>query len=158
MFLLLAGSLFWRRGATYELNYDEFIPLDAEALAEAGIKAAYEGLRPKLTQYVSAPAEVREIIDNDNASYSVACNGQEYFIYGGDNQEESWGRATVALFDIVNRQLAGTNVRLFALHDGNDLGGLFLTMEQVEASRKSLKKSYWPYLPVLQAPWYGRYH
>jgi hypothetical protein len=158
MFLLMTGFLLWRRGAAFELNYDDLIPLDAEALAETGIKRAYDELRPKLTKYVAAPAEVREIVDSDSPSYSLSCNGQKYFIYGGDDQKESWGRATFALFDIVNRQLAATQVRLFAINGGNDLGGMFLTLEHAEAAKKTLARTDWPYLPVLQAPWFGQYH
>ena len=158
MFLLIAASLPWQRGMAFELNYDELIPLDAEDLAETGIKRAYDELRPHLTKYVAAPAEVREIIDSDSPSYSVSCNGHEYFIYGGDDQEESWPRATVALFDIVNRQLVSTQVRLFAINGGNELGGMFLTLEQAEAAKKSLAKKDWPYLPVLKAPWFGQHH
>lgn len=158
MFLLIAGALLSQRAPAFELNYEEFIPLDAEDLAETGIKRAYDELRPKLAKYVAAPAEVREIIDSDSPSYKVSCNGQEYFIYGGNDQDASWGRATVALFDIVNRQLAGTQVRLFAFNGGNDLGGMFMTLQQSEVARKSLAKKDWPYLPTLQAPWFGQYH
>jgi hypothetical protein len=157
--LFVAGSLLWGKGMAFQLNYDELIILDAEDLAEAGIKWAYEELRPTLRKYVGSSAELRELIDNENPSYSVSCLGKEYFIYGGDDQEESWGRATFALFDIVNRQLAHTRHRFFAINGGNDLGGMFLTLEQAEAARKSLpRKADWPYLPVIEAPWYGQKH
>lgn len=151
MFLLIAGSLLWKRGAAFELNYDELIILDAERLAETGIKRAYDELRPKLAEYVAAPAEVIEIIDSDHPSYSVSCNGQKYFIYGGADQDQSWERATFALFDIVNRQLAGTDVRLFAINGGNELGGMFLTLEQFEAAKKSSARANRPYLPAPKA-------
>jgi hypothetical protein len=142
-----------------ELNYDEWIPLDAEALAEAGVKAAYEELLPRLQQYVPAPAAVTERIDNDAPSYAVSCLGTEYPIYAVGDQDESWGRATFAFFDIVNRQLAKTPYRFFAINGGNDLGGMFLTHAQAEAAKKSLpRKQDWPYLPNASKPWYGQYH
>src|SRR5262245_3589275 len=91
-----------------DLNYDELIPLDAEALAEGGVKAAYEELLPHLKKYVAAPAAVSERNDHDAPSYAVTCLGTEYPIYAKGDEDESWGRATFALFDIVNRQLAKT--------------------------------------------------
>jgi hypothetical protein len=143
----------------FELHYDELINLDAEDLAEAGIKQAYEELGPALCKYVHSAAELRDEIDNDVPRYSVMCLGMEYFVYGGDEENESWGRATFALFDIVNRQLTGTPYRFFAINGGNDLGGMFLTLEQAEEAKRSLpRKLDWPYLPVLRAPWYGQYH
>jgi hypothetical protein len=142
-----------------DLNYDEFIPLDAEALAETGLKTAYEELLPRLKKYVASPAAMSERIDSDAPSYAVSCLGTEYPIYAKGDQDESWGRATFALFDIVNRQLAKTPYRFFAINGGNDLGGMFLTPAQAEAARKSLpRKQDWPYLPTATKPWYGQYH
>jgi hypothetical protein len=35
----------------------------------------------------------------------------------------------------------------------------FIPLEQVEEAKKSLpRKADWPYLPVLEAPWYGQFH
>lgn len=142
-----------------ELTYEEMIPLDAEALAETGLKAAYEKLLPRLKTHVASPAAVSEQIDSDVPSYSVSCLGTQYPIYGKGDQDESWGRATFALFDIVNRQLAKTPYRFFAINGGNDLGGMFLTPAQAEAAKKSLpRKRDWPYLPEVSKPWYGQYH
>jgi hypothetical protein len=61
-----------------DLNYDELIPLDAEALAETGLKPAYEELLPRLKKYVASPAAVSERIDSDAPSYAVSCLGTEY--------------------------------------------------------------------------------
>lgn len=130
------------------LNYDEWIHLDAEDLAEVGVKKAYEQLLPKLRKHVASPAEVIERIDNDVPSYIVSCLGTDYPIYDKNDQDESWRRATFALFDIVNRQLVKTPYRFFAINGGNDLGGMFLTLDQAEAAKKSLAKRDWPYLPV----------
>jgi len=143
----------------FELNYDNFIALDSEALAEAGIAQAYEELGSSLRKYIPEPAKIQEKVDSDSPSYSVSCLGRDYFIYGGNDQKESWGRATFALFSIVNRQLEGTKYRFFAINAGNDLGGMFLTLEEAKEAKKSLpRRADWPYLPVLEAPWYGQFH
>jgi protease I len=76
----------------------------------------------------------------------VSCLGTDYPIYAKGDEDESWGRATFALFDIVNRQLAKTPYRFFAINGGNDLGGMFLTPAQAEAAKKSLpRKQDWRY-------------
>jgi len=142
-----------------DLNYDDAIPLDAEALAETGLKSAYEALLPHLKQYVASPAAVTERYDNAAPSYSVSCLGIDYPIYAKGDEDESWGRATFALFDIVNRQLAKTPYRFFAINGGNDLFGIFLMPAEAEAAKKSLpRKQDWPYLPNPSKPWYGQYH
>jgi hypothetical protein len=142
-----------------ELNYDNLILLDAEDLAETGIKQAYEELLPILKKHIASPAPITEHYDNNAPSYSVVCQGVTYPIYGPGDHEESWGRAAFAFFDIVNRQLAQTRYRLFAINGGNDLGGLLLTVADAEAAKKSLKnKRDWPYLPTAKAPWHGMYH
>src|SRR5262245_29594256 len=92
----------------FTLNYDDAIPLDAEALAEGGIAEGYETLLPELRKFVDNPSEIEEDRDDDAPSYSVRCGGAEFEIYSPELDEEegnSWGRATVALFSIVNAQL-----------------------------------------------------
>lgn len=155
--LLASGSLAGEAPAG-ALNYEEWIHLDAEDLAETGVKKAYEQLLPKLRKYVASPAKVTERIDDDVPSYVVSCLGTDYPIYDKNDQDDSWGRAMFALFDIVNRQLAQTPYRFFAINGGNDLGGMFLTLDQAKAAKKSLARRDWPYLPVDEAPWYGEYH
>jgi hypothetical protein len=146
----------------FKLNYDEVIHLDAEDLAETGIGDAYESLLPKLRQFVERPAAIKEVFDNDLPRYLVRYREKEYVIYSPnakESEENSWGNATYALFDIINDQLAQTSYRFYAINGGNDLGGMFLTPAQSEAARRSLpNKAHWPYLPVLEHPWYGQYH
>jgi hypothetical protein len=92
----------------FTLDYTKLINLDAEDLAEVGIKNAYQSLLKALRQYVSEPAQVEEIIDNDAPNYVVKCCDQEYVIYSPGLPEEegqNWGRATNAFFKIVNDQL-----------------------------------------------------
>lgn len=150
--------------ADFELDYDKAIILDAENLAEEGIGEAYNLLTPTLQEYGLQPAAIEEVADNDEGSYSVRCNGQEYPVYGPeleDSEGQSWGRGTCALFSIINSQLAEINsdYRFYAINGGNDLFGIFLTPDQAEASRKSLdRKSDWPYLPEANHPWYGMFH
>ncbi len=89
----------------FTLNYDLWIHLDAEDLAETGIAEAYERLMPELRKYVPHPAQIEEVNNIDTPTYSVRCGGKEYAIYGPGLGEEgggSWGRATVAFFAIVN--------------------------------------------------------
>jgi hypothetical protein len=144
------------------LDYDQWIHLDAEHLAETGIGEAYESLLPELRKYVELPARIEERIDNDAPSYSVQCGAKEFIIYApelGDENGNSWGRATFAFFTIVNEQLACSRYRFYAINGGNDLGGMFLTPAHARAAQKALpNKKDWPYLPRDEQPWYGQYH
>ena len=143
----------------FTLDYDQWIHLDAEDLAETGIREAYERLLPELRKYVPRPALVEEVIDNDTPRYSVRCEGKEYAIYGPELDEDSWDRATVAFFRLVNDQLAGSEYRFYAINGGKGLGGMFLTSAQARAAPESLpNRRDWPYLPADEPPWYGRYH
>jgi hypothetical protein len=147
---------------SFALDYDQWIHLDAEDLAETGIGEAYERLLPELRKYVPQPARVEEVIDNDAPSYSVRCATKEHSIDGPDLDDgigNSWGRASFAFFSIVNDQLATSEYRLYAINGGNDLGGMFLTTAQARESRDSLpNRTDWPYLPTDEDPWYGQYH
>jgi len=161
------AEIFASRGSSYTsaptaLDYDQMIVLDAEDLAEAGVRDAYEKIKPTLSQYIGSPTDIVERIDNETPSYRVSAAGQTYDIYSPEIHQdtgESWGRATVALFDIVNNQLGNSTVKFYAINGGNDLGGMFLTAEDVEAAKSALKqKTDWPYLPVFEHPWYGQKH
>jgi hypothetical protein len=147
---------------TQPLDYEKMILLDAESLAEQGFAEAYKNLLPELTKYVGHPAALEEVLDPDLPSYKVRCNGEEHQIYSSaesGTEDESWGRATYFFFRIVNSQLSGASVRFYAVNGGNDLGGLFLTPEESQSAQAALpRKSDWPYIPELSAPWYGQYH
>jgi hypothetical protein len=145
----------------FALDYEKLIPLDAEALAEGGIREAYASILPHLIQYVAEPAEVQEISEPSTSRYLVTCRGVDYPIYSPvpDEEGQSWGRATHALFKIVNDQLTKSEYRLFAINGGNDLGGMFLTQTEFESARHSLPRPEdWPYLPTPEHPWYGQPH
>jgi hypothetical protein len=146
----------------FALDYSKMLVLDAEALAEAGIRELYQSVVRVLGQYVPEPAQIQEVVDNDAPSYVVKSGDAEYVIYSStlpDDEGQSWGRATYAFFKIINDQLAKSEYRLYAINGGNDLGGMFLTQPECEAARKSLpRKVDWPYLPTPDHPWYGQYH
>ena len=142
------------------LDYEQLILLDAESLAETGIKEAYERLLPALRKYVDQPAPLEELIDRNAPAYAVRALGTSHEIFSPEtSQERSWANATFVLFHLVNRQLADQSPKFYAINSGNDLGGMFLTDVQYQAAKASLKeKSDWPYLPTQDAPWYGKPH
>ncbi|WP_146770217.1 hypothetical protein [Mesorhizobium hawassense] len=145
------------------LDYDKAHPLDAEDLAEQGIVKAYqEEVLPELRRYVKNPIAIEESVDADAPRYSVRAAGQDYVIYApdvSDSEGRSWGTATYVFFKIINDQLAGSDVRFYALNGGNDLFGIFLTPQQAEDAKRSLPtRTDWPYLPDAEWPWYGQYH
>lgn len=144
------------------IDYNQLIHLDAENLAEAGIREAYESLLPSLQEYAPQPARVEELIDNDAGRYAVKSGTREFVIYAPDLDDkggESWGRAAVAFFTILNDQLVHSQYRFYAINGGNDLGGLFLTPSQALAAQKVIpNKTDWPYFPKGEPDWYGQYH
>ena len=146
----------------FPLNDEEMIPLDAENLAEQGINEAYESLLPRLRRYVPHPAPIEEIFDSRMPRYAVKFQDETYVIYAPgleDDKGQSWDRATLAFFSIVNKQLPGSSRRFYAIHGGHELGGMFLTAEECEAAKRSLpRKEDWPYLPTSSLPWLGQYH
>jgi hypothetical protein len=163
-FLSLTCALFGLGAApvvpAQPLDYDQLILLDAESLAETGIREAYERILPSLKKYVHQPARIEELIDSGAPAYAVRSPAARYDIYSEKTpQEQSWANATFALFDIVNRQLVNRSHKFYAISAGNELGGMFLTEVQYRAATKSLKnKSDWPYIPDRDAPWYGQPH
>jgi hypothetical protein len=160
---LLSPLLFVFGGATaQELDYSRATHLDAEALAEQGMVEGYSSLLPELKAYVAAPLVLSEKVDAERGVYTVFVGSSVQHIFPsplGGGEHESWGVATAALFEIVNRQLVTAPVKFYAINSGNDLMGIFLTPHQAETARKTLKhRSDWPYLPAMQAPWFGQYH
>lgn len=146
----------------FTLDYDDAVTLDAEALAEGGVAEEYESLLPHLRKFVNDPAKIEEDRNDDVPSYSVRCGGSVFEIYAphlDEGDANSWGRATVALFSIVNEQLQGSTHRFYAINGGNDLFGMFLTEAEAAAAQESLpNRSDWPYIPKDEEPWYGQYH
>lgn len=146
----------------YSLDYDELIHLDAESLAENGMKEAYLSILPELKKYVKSPQELVEINNDDIGLYAVRAGETTIEIYGPEYKAgvyEGWTRATYALFKIVNDQLGDSEYRFYAINGGNDLSGMFLEKAQADDAKKDIKKpTDWPYIPSEKAPWYGMYH
>ena len=142
------------------LDYDQLILLDAEDLAETGIKEAYERVKVSLKKHIPSPSVVKEEINNDAPTYAVITDGVRYEIYGPKTPEgQSWGNATFAFFSIVNRQLEKSAYKFYAINGGNDLGGMFLTKEEYKAAIASIKRKLdWPYIPTKDKDWYGQSH
>jgi hypothetical protein len=145
-----------------ELNYSHAIQLDAEALAEQGMAERYVSVQPALKAYGVVPLMLTENLDSEKGLYSVTIGSDTQQITPsplGGGEGESWGVATAVFFEFVNRQLAQAPVKFYALNAGNDLMGIFLTESQVAMAKKNIKRpSDWPYLPKMQAPWFGQYH
>ncbi|QGF24065.1 hypothetical protein [Raineyella fluvialis] len=142
-----------------EIDNEASMLLDAEDLAEQGVREAYAQVALALTGLGLVPAEITEIIDPDAPAYTVVCQGIEYPIVGpGLPDEGAWGRATYALFDLVNRQLSGHDQWLYAINGGNDLIGILMTPDQAARARRALlRRSDWPYLPTDEPDWSGMF-
>ena len=144
------------------LDYDKLIHLDSENLAEQGIGKAYEDLAKHLRAHGVEPAPVEEVIDASGSEYRLRFRGAEFVIYSpsvAGSEENSWGLATYAFFSVVNQQLPESGPRFYAIDGGNDLGGMFLTAEEVSRARATLKRREdWPYLPTNEGPWFGQEH
>ena len=86
-------------------------------------------------------------------------NDKTYCIYGDIGDRNSWANATVALFEIVNSQVKDTDIRLYAVNGGNDLGGIILTEAQCAKARQNLPtRTDWPYLPLHGDEWVNQPH
>lgn len=147
------------------IDYSRALHLDAEDLAEEGVLDAYDEIVPLLAEMGISARPVTSDLDISDGRYSVSFDGDLYEIDPGgppddwDRQGDAWGRATYALFDIVNRQLAGTGIRLYAIDGGNELSGIFLTAAQAERARRALpRKTDWPYFPTSEPTWFGMFH
>jgi hypothetical protein len=144
---------------TGAIDYDAALMLDAEELAERGVAGACDQLSMALNELGIAPAAVGENVDTEAGTYAVQFGGTNYPIAGPSiPTSHSWGLATFALFDIVNRHLAGHQLALYAINGGNDLFGILMTPAQAERARRALpRKSDWPYLPTAEPGWFGMY-
>jgi hypothetical protein len=139
------------------LDYDQMISLDAEDLAQGGIPAAYDRLLPMIKAFNSDPIAKVECLHEPDGSQCVVAGDRKYTVWSANAERfEGWVRGPIALFDIVNRNLAHTEVKFYAFYGGNDLSGMFLTEQQVTLARAALKKrADWPYLLVDEPPHYG---
>ena len=104
------------------------------------------------------PLAIEEHNGVDRPAYAVTAGGLRYEIATEATREDlAWGAATFALFDIVNRQLQGQDVRFYAANGGHDLFGIFLTAEEHSRAIAALAaRSDWPYLPTPDPPGFGQ--
>ena len=139
----------------YEIDYDQAYHLDAESLAEMGIREAYEKVLIKLSTLVETPLNIEEIRNEDNTKYIIKFNNKEHLIYdeSTNSNKNSWGNATYVFFEIINSQLVDKEIKFYAVNGGNDLFGIFLTEKQAKASRNGLNNPKdWPYIPKNETP------
>jgi hypothetical protein len=91
---------------SFELDYAQLVLLDAEDLAEAGIRRAYVSLLPRLCEYVPEPADVEETVDDERATYVVSCGGQSYTVASPDVEHDSWALANLCALSHRQRPAA----------------------------------------------------
>lgn len=147
---------------SFRFDSEEIIWLDAETLAEGGVKEAYDKLVPRLRTYGAKLDKVEESLDVESSRYVVKHRGERYVVYAPEvpsGEGRSWARASFALFSVVNRQLEDSELRFYAIDGGNDLRGIFLKSAELETAKKALPyKADWPYSMTLEHPWYGQLH
>lgn len=145
----------------WAFDWDKLIHLDAETLAEEGMKEAYDALLPTLKKYVKEPAELTEIVFANSDDYVVELKGKRWIIVDENTKTsgDAWVNAAVAFFEIVNLQLTESNRTFYAFYGSNDFSGMFLTFDEFESGRARLsEKSDWPYLPTHKGEYNGRPH
>jgi hypothetical protein len=158
-----AKEAFGRKGIdalwTVELGRDMFAS-DSEDLAEGGVGEFLRELRPLLSARGVTLGEIEDRF-NDDGNYSVRVGDAIHTIHdatAGERDEESWGRAWVRAFRIVNGLLdaAGSPERAYTMPEENVW---FLTPDQFEAIRSAIPEPRdRPYEPVDDPPWYGAGH
>jgi hypothetical protein len=108
----------------YELDYDKFIILDAEELAEGSIERSYKEISEII--HIEYGIKLKEITPEICESYySVNLGGKSIIVYN-ENQfknDDIWKLATEVFFSIINSQLNNLEVKLYAINGGNELGG-----------------------------------
>lgn len=139
------------------IPYDEVLNLDAETLAEVGIVQVYDEIEPVIASHGGTPDSFREIVDEQSGSYAIEHRGVVYPVSGGDiGVAQGWGNAAAVFFEIVNRQMEGSEYRFYALDHGNGLQGVFLTDQQFAAARAFHRKGVnVPFVPTREPPMFG---
>ena len=149
-------------GAQDPLDYESAIHLDAESLAEIGMKVGYEDLIRKAGDIGVDWAPMREMWDGQTQGYDggpnyrVEVNGTTYAVYREGAPYETWAIATKAFFDAVNDQLQDKPFKFYALMAGNDLHAIRLTPDEFDtATAYHAGTPDAPYVPTDQPPDYG---
>lgn len=142
-------------------DWDKLIHLDAETLAEEGMKEAYEALLPTLKKYVKEPAKLTKIEFSNSDDYVVELKGNRWVIFDDKTQTsgDAWVNAAVAFFEIINSQLNESDRTFYAFYGSNDFSGMFLTQKEFELGRSNFSdKNDWPYIPTHEPKYNGRPH
>ncbi len=144
------------------INYELAIHLDAESLAEMGMKEAYVELQRQSVDIEVQWAPMREMFDGKNegfdggANYRVEVNRKVYPVFGSTPANDPWAVATATFFDVVNSQLSDFPFKFYAINAGNDLYAIRLTAEEFKrAQLYHMGSPYGPYLPNYTPPNYG---
>ncbi|MCJ8313917.1 MAG: hypothetical protein HRU38_17530 [Saccharospirillaceae bacterium] len=141
-----------------EIDYEKMYLLDAENLAEQGILETFNEVKDELAIYNPKIVTPTESMISD--SYKIQFENNVFEIYSPsiiDGEGRSWGRATFTFFEIVNAHLVNSNVKFYALYNGNDLGGIFLNLDSYQNTIKKIeRKTDLPYLPTNKYPLYGQ--
>lgn len=100
------------------------------------------------------PDTLREITDEAIGTYAIEHRGSVYPVSGGRiSAEQGWANAAAVLFEVVNRQMEGSEYRFYALDHGNGLQGVFLTERQFTAARAFHRKGTdIPFVPTREPP------
>jgi hypothetical protein len=130
---------------------EQIIHLDAEDLAEGCIPYAYQAVAQALQGH---GVDLLDINDQGDGSYVIGEWRYWSFPVTVDappSSGMSWDYAAWIFFRMVNAQLEGRPVKLYALNVGNDLDGVILTEEEargVWAVRRSGVRWNLPYFPT----------
>lgn len=142
------------------IPYAEALDLDAERLAELGMIEVYDEIEPVITSLGGKPDSFREIADPDTGAYAIEHRGTIHAVSGGNiDPYQGQGNAAALFFEIVNRSMAGTKHRLYALGHGNDMQGVFLTKPQFDLAVRLYKDTKnAPFVPTRNPPSFGMPH
>jgi hypothetical protein len=139
-----------------------FFHADAEDLAEGGVAGFLDAIRPVLQAHgVAAVVEEDGFSDRE---YWLRVSGRHWLIYSPEELDsrpegsDIWSLATVRAFAYINELLAAAAApdRLYAVNGGNDLFGIFLTPELLQAVHEYAGRVRGrPYTPVDEPPSHG---
>ena len=125
-------------------------PADAESLFEGGIGSFLHQIAPFLAGQGVQLEQVTEHYAEDG--YWLIVNGCRHEIWTAKDQRSNWSLSTVRTFELVNGLLesAGSRERMYAVNDGNDLFGFFLTPElkAIISGHPDYRIPDGPYLPT----------
>lgn len=136
-----------------DLGYGKkMIPLDAEDLAEMGIKSNVIKMTKEHPKLLPEVIDVKENIGEQSSTYEVVYKDVVYKIFDANSHSaskvsDSWTAATAAFFKIINMNIKNKNVKFYAIMGGNDLHGAFLTNAEYKKIKKVSMSDEMPYLP-----------